>query len=349
MKLNKGISLITLIITIIVLVILTGAIIATVTGQNSVIELANKSVEISKNVATKEQEIINKIDDLLKKQEILPGTVTVTGNNASVILTKDNVCQYLGKKVTNYTGQNKVEIGGKEYEVSTEYRLYYVDFDGKYDGTGTIYLKAECISKPYGLPVTDTSPDTDENIKIRTLNPALYKNGVTSVPASSFNMKAVTWLLNANNWADLADTSMKDNINYIVGSPSVEIMMDSYNKYYESAEDRYKLYYKYESGNLYGYKVCDSKDTTWTWSTSSDAVGTDPDIDSMYYPGKTNYYWLSSPTGYNNHYNVMTVWPSTNGRVYYDSYFQANSLCPLVSLKPNTVLQLETETEKQIE
>lgn len=343
---KKGISLIVLVITIIVMIILSAAIIISLSG-NGIIENANKAVEMTKSDETKAQEIINKIEELLKKyikdEEL---TVTVTGNNAGVKLTKDNVHQYLGKKVTNYTGQSKVEIGGKEYEVSTEYRLYYVDFDGKYDGVGTIYLKAECISKPYGLPITDTSPDTDENIKIRTLNPALYKNGATSVPASSFNMKAVTWLLNANNWADLADTSMKDNINYIVGSPSVEIMMDSYNKYYEFAEDRYKLYYKYESGNLYGYEVCDSKNMTWTCSTSSDVVGTDPDIDSMYYPGKTNYYWLSSPTGSNNHYNVMTVWPSTNGRVYYETYFEANSLCPLVSLKPNTVLQLETETEK---
>ena len=67
MKENKGVTLIALTVTIIVLLLLTGVAIAAITGQNSVIENANKAVELSKQDSTKEQKIIDKADKMLKK------------------------------------------------------------------------------------------------------------------------------------------------------------------------------------------------------------------------------------------------------------------------------------------
>ena len=162
--------------------------------------------------------------------------------------------------------------------MSPTYRLYYVDFENKYkDGTGTIYLKAECTANNYKLQ-KDTSSDTDTNIKIRTLNPALYAEGITSSPAAlNESMQAATWLTNTTNWASLADTTMVNYIKYIVGSPTLEMMMDSYNTRYQltgdapdtgtiTAGERKKLFYKYTSGDM-GYKIgpCDKSSAENGW------------------------------------------------------------------------------------
>lgn len=75
-------------------------------------------------------------------------------------------------------------------------------------------------------------------------------------------------------------------------------------------------------------------------NTSNNSVYTEPAIDSMYYPGKSRYYWLASPSArYAD--NVMRVDNSSGGNVYYNSYSNLRALCPVVSLKFNAQLQLQ--------
>ena len=100
----------------------------------------------------------------------------VTVGDQTVALTPENVGQYLGKEVTNYKGKESVEINSKTYNVSTQYRLYYVDFDNKYgDGVGTVYLKADIPGTgSYRVETTSEDPTTTDAIKIKNLNPGLY-------------------------------------------------------------------------------------------------------------------------------------------------------------------------------
>ena len=190
-KSEKGITLVALVVTIVVLIILATISISLVFNKNGILGQADKSKDYQANGEKKEQEILDSYDEHLANAiaEGIPAEPTgpvVTIGGTQVTLTKDNVYQYLGKKVTNYTGQSSVTISRIPYNVSTEYRLYYVDFDDKYkDGAGTIYLKAECTSKNYQLPTTDTSSADDANIKIKKLNPSLYKTEVTSNETTS--------------------------------------------------------------------------------------------------------------------------------------------------------------------
>ena len=291
----------------------------------------------------------------------------VTADGKTETLTRDNVADYLGRVVTNYAGKSSVEIGDKTYTVSTQYRLYYVDFDNKYgDGAGTAYLKAECTGSNYSLQKTD--PKETDVVKIENLNPGLYnkedKDGFpipseeeTPPNESQDNMKAVKWLTNTNNWAGLADESMLGNINYIVGAPSLEMMMDSYNTHYKLKGDekvttsdlqnnqdaRVKLYYQYpyeDDSNHYGYGVKSANAIKYNNShTSNYSVKTDK-IDSMYYPGKFYYYWLASPSAYGTKY-VLTVYYDKGGYVRDDDYSYLDAFCPLVSLKSSVNLTLE--------
>ena len=236
--------------------------------------------------------------------------------------------------------------------------MYYVDFDGKYGEKNGVFLKADCTSNNYTLPVTDTTASTADNVKIKALNPSLYKDGVTSPVASNPNMKAVTWLLNTSNWNSLkTGASLADKVNYVVGAPSVEMMFDSYNTKYgltgetpdtralTASTDRVKLFYKYPyDSNNYGYGVgpCNYGSTVkdYNYYTSEYSVKTDSKVDSMYYPGDNQWYWLASPSA-GGTYFVLDGYSSSGGSVGSSAFNANRALCPLVSLKSTVSLELQ--------
>ncbi len=327
---NKGITLVALVVTIMVLIILATVSINAVLGQNGIIGKAKQAKEsYEKSVKAEDtamQELLNEMAQYDTDNSgsgggtTRPaGGITATVEGKTVTITKDNVADYLGRVVSNYKPTtNTVTIGSTTYTVSNNYRLYYIDFEKKYNKDEvSVFLKADCTNKNYALPITDTTASTADNVKIKALNPSLYKDGVTSPVASYENMKAVTWLLNTSNWNSLkTGASLADKVNYVVGSPSVEMMFDSYNTKYGLKDkaintgeltadtERTKLVYQYTSGG-YGYKVgpCHDNGTEYDYYyyTSDYSVKTDSKVDSMYYPGDNQYYWLASPRDSNNH------------------------------------------------
>ena len=131
------------------------------------------------------------------------------------------------------------------------------------------------------------------------------------------------------------------------------MMMDSYNTKYGLKDkainigeltadtERAKLVYQYTSGDV-GYKVgpCHDNGTEYDYWTSDYSVKTDATIDSMYYPGRKQYYWLASPST-DNTYFVLRVDYYSGGYVGRDTYTNSNAFCPLVSLKSTVSLELQ--------
>ena len=366
---QKGITLIALVVTIVVLIILATVSINTVLGDNGIISRAQKARDSYSNSQKSEDEqmavLANEMAQYDTDNSGSGGTtkpeegITATVEGKTVTITKDNVADYLGKVVTNYVPTaTTVKIGEKTYTVSNNYRLYYVDFDGKYGEKNGVYLKADCTNKNYVLPITDTTESTASNVKIRALNPSLYKDGVTAPTASNANMEGVTFLTNTSNWNSLkTGASIADKVNYVVGAPSVEMMFDSYNTKYNLTEStpntgeltaetaRAKLFYQYPTtldSNNYGYAVgpCHDNVAEYGYYTSDYSVKTDATIDSMYYPGNSQYYWLASPSATNT-YSVLSVYCNYGGYVFGDDSNGSNAFCPLVSLKSTVSLQLQ--------
>ena len=313
MRQERGITLIALVVTIVVLIILATVSIKAVLGQNGIIGKAKQAKEsYEKSVKAEDtamQELLNEMTQYDTDNSGLGGGttkpeegITATVEGKTVTITKDNVADYLGRVVTNYKPTaTTVAVGGTTYTVSNNYRLYYVDFDGKYGEKNGVYLKADCTDNGYALGQDTTSADAS-NIKIKALNPSLYKDGVTSPTASQENMKEVTWLLNTSNWNSLkTGASLADKVNYVVGAPSVEMMFDSYNTKYgltngkmntdtlTASTDRVKLFYQYPTtinSNNYGYEVGPSNNSSakngYYYRTSDYSVKTDSKVDSMY-------------------------------------------------------------------
>ena len=365
---NSGITLIALVVTIVVLIILATVSINTVLGDNGIISRAQKARDSYSNSQKSEDEqmavLANEMAQYDTDNSGSGGTtkpeegITATVEGKTVTITKDNVADYLGKVVTNYVPTaTTVRIGANTYTVSNNYRLYYVDFEGKYGEKNGVYLKADCTRNNYALG-QDTTESTASNIKIRALNPSLYKDGVTSPDENNENMRAVTWLTNTSNWDGLkTGASIEDKVNYVVGAPSVEMMMDSYNTKYNLTEStpntgeltaetaRAKLFYQYPTtldSNNYGYAVgpCHDNVAEYGYYTSDYSVKTDSAIDSMYYPGNSQYYWLASPSATNT-YSVLSVYCNYGGYVFGDDSNGSNAFCPLVSLKSTVSLQLQ--------
>ena len=371
MRQERGITLIALVVTIVVLIILATVSINAVLGQNGIIGKAKQAKEsYEKSVKAEDtamQELLNEMTQYDTDNSGSGGGttkpeegITATVEGKTVTITKDNVADYLGRVVTNYkptTGS--VSINGTSYTVSTKYRLYYVDFDGKYGEKNGVYLKADCTSNNKALQLDTTSADAS-NIKIKALNPSLYKTGVTSPSASQENMKAVTWLTNTSNWDSLkTGSSLANKVNYVVGAPSVEMMFDSYNTKYNLTEStpntgtlsastsRAKLFYQYPTtidSNNYGYEVGPSNNSSakngYYDGTSNYTVKTDSTIDSMYYPGNNQHYWLASPSA-DDIDPVLRVTYYNGGRVNPFIYGGNDALCPLVSLQSSVSLQLQ--------
>ena len=360
MRNSKGITLVALILTIIVLLILAVVAIGAVQNDGIINHAKNARDEYGKAQDNENTTLANYLG---KIEENLPGNsgggIQVTIDGTNVTLTQENFGEYLGKKVTNYkTGETEtVTVGENEYTVSTIYRLYYIDFENKYgDGVGTIYLKADKGPSDYVLETNGNA----ETSKIQNLNPSLYAEGVTAPTSTNDNMKAVTWLTDTAKWSGLKtsgeSTEIGDKVKYVVGAPSLEMMMDSYNTHYNLTGEtpnyadipaspdttRRKLFYKYTSGK-FGYQVGPNanKNVEYHFYTPDNSVKTDSEIDTMYYPGNApSYYWLASPSAI-NYNNVMYVDGDYGGRVHNSDSYNYFAFCPLVSLKSDVSLELE--------
>ena len=110
MKGNKGITLIALVITIIVLLILAAVSIAMLTGENSILNRAQESASANALGAAKDAvnlEVTGYVSDYYKE-------VYVTGNNT---VNNKGLNTYVGERIKNELDTNK--IGVKDVEVTT--------------------------------------------------------------------------------------------------------------------------------------------------------------------------------------------------------------------------------------
>ncbi len=123
---ESGITLITLVVTIIILLILAGITIATITSDNGIIKNANDAKEQTE--IAEEKEIVDR------------ATTQAMGNNKRGNLVEDELQEQLDKITAN--GKTEVSDNGKEFEVAfvDSNRYYTVDKDGNIVEQGKIVI-----------------------------------------------------------------------------------------------------------------------------------------------------------------------------------------------------------------
>ena len=369
-KNSKGITLIALVITIIVLLILAGVTIATLTGDNGILNQAGKAkdktteaeaiervqVEVAGSYGidgTIDKEQLNKnlknINGLIYNEKPLsdsnkianlPATVTLNGYyiviNANGGVEK--IPEIIAKIRANpqaYYGKKVTNYKASDSDTNT-YRIFYVDKDNYFkDGYNTIYLKADYT----GGGSCSTSYDASQTL-IKRMNPLWATKGNTvaakTTTISNENEQAAAWLCDPSKWTAYCDT---DKANYAIGGPSVEMYVKSYNQTH--GDDALGCQYQTNTVPGYIYKVKDTIQNSG-WYTNDDTLDYSMTYKSMYCGqngNKTGYWWLASPSAY-----ISSRVCSVDGfRARLDSYRYSGiyGVSPLVSLKSSFIPEVE--------
>ena len=253
-------------------------------------------------------------------------------------ITAENIGDYLGRKVS-YTPASTFSDRGK----SSTYRIFYIDIatekhpSGNYygDGLGTIYLKADDDGNNKTLNSIDTTNKTDVNV-MSTLNPMWNATYSTS---GYDNAKYTKYLLDKGIWNGYKDTA--GIANYVVGAPSLEMWVDSYNAFLAKNPVSGKYAHNCTvtqdttngptgANNGYGYYIGYNNayaDNSGWYTAEYTLVNPDSysstdlkDRVCAWNKGSGYYYWLASPSA-DGSSNVMLV-SGVDGRVGRSTYRQ---------------------------
>ena len=367
----KGITLIALVITIIVLLILAGVTIATLTGDNGILNQAGKAKD-----KTTEAESIERVqvevagsygldgtidkDQLNKNLGNIAGLkigndnfggehivkelpVTVTLNGYDIEINSNGEVEKIPEIIAKIRKNPKAYYGKKVTNYKDDgniYRIFYVDKDNYFKGGyNTIYLKADFS----GSVNCSTSYDPSQTL-IKKMNPlwATKENTVAAetTTISNRNEKAAAWLCDPSKWTAYCDT---EKANYAIGGPSVEMYVKSYNQTH--GEDALGCQYQTKNTPGYIYKVNGTIQNNG-WYTNNDTLDYSMTYNSMYCgktengtASKTGYWWLASPSACDSSY-VCGVYG--NLATLSDSSSNANfGVSPLVSLKSSFIPKVE--------
>ena len=363
----KGITLIALVITIIVLLILAGVTIATLTGDNGILNQAGKAKD-----KTTEAESIERVqvevagsyglDGTIDKDQLnknlgniaglkigesnfggenivkeLPATVTLNGYDIGIDANGgvEKIPEIIAKIRANpqaYYGKKVTNYNAN----GKTYRIFYVDKDNYFKGGyNTIYLKADSS----GGGSCSTSYDANQTL-IKKMNPLWATKGNTvaakTTTISNENEQAAAWLCDPSKWTAYCDT---DKANYAIGGPSVEMYVKSYNQTH--GDNTLGCQYQTNDAPGYGYKRYGTIQNHG-WFTYSDTLDYSMTYKSMYCGqngNKTGAWWLASPSVYRSDFVCFVYGPDAALSISDCDY--GHGVSPLVSLKSSFIPEVE--------
>ena len=287
MKKNKGITLVALIITIIVLLILAGVSLSFV-FNGGILDKAQLAVNKYQEASVNEQKILNSIDGYISNK-ISNGTggtdsddPVIPGDTDSIevgdIVTAEDIAkvedksEIYGAEVKGYDCENNAGV--------ESWKLFYADNENVYLIASNYINKNYCPNGRGGTPITDNgngyelsmnnviddyngaSDITDVNLQ--NLN-SDYFNKFGSENSTYENMKAVAYMLDTSEevWGKFAG----DKAKYAIGGPTLELLFKSYNekyntnnKYQAQAEDKYGYQISSDGGESFGYYIENTSD-----------------------------------------------------------------------------------------
>ena len=189
---RNGITLIALVITIIVMLILAGVTISTITGQDNVIENSESVVGKYNNKVIEEQEKLNEVIEYIKND----GKVEETGISISVVpdttgVTRKVIVTIVGyaeegiKRFTSTVGDNKTYGEGTKEIVETceitENGIYVFTIEDNKGKTANRGILIEnIIEGTIKIDVDKTMP-TMENVKVTITWPSGSETGIKEI------------------------------------------------------------------------------------------------------------------------------------------------------------------------
>ena len=354
---EKGITLIALIVTIIVLLILAGVTINLAVNNQGIFNKAKTATRAYKN-ATEEEEaslalLENEIDKYIPKNDDskVSEEITYTENGetktlttATPVGTKIGTTENIDEQTLDWYLFDTDETAGKAYLVSTP--TYWVPDTTKpavsgawvpklvsnYDSNTTAMSQA--IKKSSSRVTYKPSKNTLNYFKSVNSDWAKSENGRSTQEFSKWNEneQSACYLADADIFAGIKDQvnnaegNLKGKIQTLVGGASIEQWCKAYNK--QSAASSSKITCAYQETNTPGYiyKVngtaqnsgWDTNNKTIVGNDIYGAAYTNKRSNNSTYPFSSCYWWLASPSAYNSNF-VCSVYG------YYSYLYRYNS------------------------
>ncbi len=223
MKNTKGITLIALVITIIVLIILAGVAIATLTGENGILAKAKLAKDITKQKADEENNILKQYEKLLgidgkqelpdNTEETEAGTIVKMPNGWSIttpneVSTKDGIITIPAKKIANVYAISD----GAGNTVPVPYDFYYVG--GSVESGVVISDNPEDKNKYKGLENVPDGVSYNSDGTVNKENSELKGNQFVWIPCAGIEeyKKTNFGLQNSTEWDILTNSAEKVQI-----------------------------------------------------------------------------------------------------------------------------------------
>ena len=216
---TKGITLIALVVTIIVLIILAGVSISMIVGDNGIITQAQRAARETANATVTSEEqmnvLVNELNGYLTEDE-------ETSESLAEAITSTNYGDYV---------DYPIDLNG-DGDTTNDWRIFYND------GTHVFIIAADYVknnSSYLDNAGTGMTPYDTYNLywasalgTAQTVNPntlSLFKQSWTDYSTNE-NGRCVSTLLNTNNWDGFVDGNYAD---YAIGGPTIEMWVASYN------------------------------------------------------------------------------------------------------------------------
>ena len=341
-KNERGITLLTLAITILIIIILAGVTINATLGDNGLLKQAQDAKDMAESTTIDTEEKMNKImqeyANVMAEDETIenPGSGTEPeepvdppkqGIEASEI--SENATTYYGAEVTGYTCNS---------DGVSKWRIFYADENNIYLIADDYIAPTDTPStsagkrlntgyKSYAVYFTNILNDYTGNSWIKSNSKAAkWLSAYSNSSSTNNNIKAVAYLMDTNIW----DLYVGEKAEYSIGGPTIELFCASYK---DTHPDKYV---DYHIANSYGYDIkwstSSSYDTYITGLTQNDFYGIYIKSDSS----KASGMWIASPASSNN--NLQSAYSVGNIDDYTYSYDMLG-LRPIVCLKSDVRLE----------
>ena len=330
MKKNKGITLVALIITIIVLLILAGVSLSFV-FNGGILDKAQLAVNKYQESSVNEQEILNSIDKYLSEEiggssggeepenpDSTPEEPEQDGIQVGDVVTAEDIVkvedksEIYGAEVKGYDCENNAGV--------ESWKLFYADNENVYLIASNYIHKDYCprwkrwdtyiliMEMDIKLSMDDVIDDyngasdiTDERIK--KLNED-YFNKYGSENSTYNNMKAVAYMLDTSEevWGKFAG----DKAKYAIGGPTLELLFKSYNEKYNTNNK-----YQAQATSATGYQISADGGESFGYDieNGSDYLNAADDLYVIDETNNASAMWVASPSA---HYSDLVY------EVHYD-------------------------------
>ena len=246
---------------------------------------------------------------------------------------------YYGLKVTNYESQNGQNDWKIFYSDGTHIFLITGDYINTAETNRINTTATGMTTSSYSAYWASNSVPAFQTVDSTTLT--RFKATEYALQSGINNSKCVSTLLNDNNWSSYKDSGSKAE--KAIGSPTVEMWMDSWNARYPKSSD--KIYRKASTSTSNpGYYVGTGQNPTTTYIDSSVMSAKEGYNNKLYYPytlgyNGTNGYWLASPSAYSSNYVLLVAYYGDVNSYYYTNIHLG--VRPVVSLNSGITVNAE--------